>query len=68
MGQTPPELYELAVDPLEERNSAPSRPGQTTTLSQRLKKFWYGLDDPPVTSTPELDDETRRQLEALGYL
>ncbi len=68
MMKVPPELYELTVDPLEQENLAPSRREQAADLSRRLKELWFSLEDPPITTTPELDDETRRQLEALGYL
>ena len=68
MMEVPPELYELTADPLEQKNLEPQKKEQAAGLSQRLRDFWFSLEDPPVTTTPELDDETRRQLEALGYL
>lgn len=68
------ELYDLTRDPGELENLAESDPDRTRTLLARLKKTLaqanalhdrLGLGDAPE---PEISDETRRQLKALGYV
>ena len=65
-----PELFEVLDDPGETTNLAPERPGQVRQLQARLDQLvaelgQEGADD----QAPEaLDEETRAQLAALGYL
>ena len=65
-----PELFEVLDDPGETTNLAPERPGQVRQLQARLDRLLAelgqeGADD----QAPEaLDEETRAQLAALGYL
>jgi arylsulfatase A-like enzyme len=67
------ELYDLGSDPEEQRDLAPARPAEADALEERL---WASLGIAgceelsmrrAATGSEELDPETRRQLEALGY-
>ncbi|MCG8458792.1 MAG: hypothetical protein MI919_21135, partial [Holophagales bacterium] len=66
----PPELYDLLADPREQRNLAGLRHIDTEAWTERLRTRWHRLrarkDREPAPS--ELDAETRKRLEALGYL
>ncbi len=66
------ELYDLAADPLEERDLAASQPGEAGRLRQRLDGFYASLrhcDPAALAEVPEpTSPEERRMLEALGYL
>ncbi len=65
-----PELFEVAADPEQTRNLAPDRPGQVRQLQARLDQLVAELgSDAAERHEPEtLDEETRAQLAALGYL
>jgi len=41
-GKSPPELYNLAQDPLEEKDQAAQQPEQVKQLSARLDQWWKG--------------------------
>jgi arylsulfatase A-like enzyme len=56
------ELYELASDPGETRNLAPS------PVSDAMKALLEARAAGAAASSPELDPDTRRMLEALGYV
>jgi arylsulfatase A-like enzyme/Flp pilus assembly protein TadD len=60
-----PELYDLADDPAEKRNLAPSR----AALAAELRSALEGLekDEVAIENAPT-DEETLRRLESLGYL
>ena len=61
------ELYDLTVDPAERRNRAPRDAAQDVELFDLIDSV--RAERPSVTTEqPELSEETRRQLEALGYL
>jgi arylsulfatase A-like enzyme len=58
-------LFDLEQDPAERVNLAPERPELAERLTAALgRRAPKALDSAPV----ELDDETRRELRALGYL
>jgi tetratricopeptide (TPR) repeat protein len=63
-----PELYDLAADPHELHNLAAARPDQAAALRARLADFLARNSPPGGSRTLPVDDETRRQLQALGYL
>jgi tetratricopeptide (TPR) repeat protein len=66
---TRPELYDLAQDPTEARNLIAERPEQARDLQERLRRMLeasFHEDDAALES--EVDEETRRNLEALGYI
>jgi arylsulfatase A-like enzyme len=62
----PPELYDLRLDPGETRNLAGSRPHKRLSA---LVRRW--IEDTPATAPAThggLDEQTRAELRALGYL
>jgi tetratricopeptide (TPR) repeat protein len=60
-----PELYELADDPLEEHNLAPTRPRRLAEMRELLEPL--RALDPGGAPSPE-SAEIRRRLASLGYL
>lgn len=67
-GERPDELYDLAADPGEHHDLAAAHLDELRAAIALEERLWAQLE--PATATPpaELDAETRRQLEALGYL
>ncbi len=65
-----PELFEVLDDPGETTNLAPDRPGQVRQLQARLDRMVVelGREGADEQAPEELDEETRAQLAALGYL
>ncbi len=65
-----PELFEVLDDPGEATNLAPDRPGQVRQLEARLDQLVAELgNEGAEEQAPEtLDEDTRAQLAALGYL
>ena len=65
-----PELFEVFDDPRETRNFAPERPGQVRQLQARLDQLMgeLGKEGADEQAPETLDEETRAQLAALGYL
>jgi arylsulfatase A-like enzyme len=68
----PARLYELAADPREEHDLAAAQPERVAELRARLAA-WEAAHPRQAArgggdTAPPLDDETRRRLEALGYL
>ena len=65
-----PELFEVLEDPGETTNLAPERPGQVRQLQARLDALMteLGNADADEAAPETLDEETRAQLAALGYL
>jgi arylsulfatase A-like enzyme len=59
------ELFDLTADPGELENLLAARPEVAAELAALLDAY---LGDVERAGTPELDPETRRKLEALGYL
>lgn len=65
-----PELYDLRVDPLEEKNLAPQRPEAVRQFSAQIDEIVAlhtdeGAED---KGSADLDPETQAQLAALGYV
>jgi len=60
-----PELYDVAADPAEARNLAPSRPEDVRQLQTLLRQL--RASDRGAARTPE-SAETRKRLGSLGYL
>lgn len=58
------EVYDLAADPGEQRNLAPSTPAETRALAQLLA----GFDAPLPGAQREENADARRRLESLGYV
>ena len=58
-----PELYDLSRDPGEERNLATGQHTKVSDLRDALERFRVPLEAPS-----EVDEETRRNLAALGYI
>jgi hypothetical protein len=56
------ELYDLVADPEERHNRAEELPEQVTSLADRLPT------ERTATEASSIDDETKRQLESLGYV
>jgi choline-sulfatase len=61
-----PELYDVTTDPLERNNLAASQPLELDTLRAQLRGLNAG-GVLPAAST-QMDAETARKLQALGYL
>ncbi len=59
-----PELYNLAADPLEQRNLANAQPEQLRVLAARLRAFEAGPPGPRGSVEPEV----AARLRALGYV
>lgn len=70
----PMALYDLEQDPGETVNLAEQNPTETERLKRALDALWAAqpidllVDQGTATEAREMDDETRRQLKALGYL
>jgi hypothetical protein len=61
-------LFDLVSDPAERVNQAGSSDLEATWLRSRLGRWIEGWRQPDVAvRAPVVDDDTRRQLEALGY-
>jgi arylsulfatase A-like enzyme len=68
-GDLPDELFDLESDPGERRNLAGLEPAVHAELAELFVLTRSGLRPPAEGAEPfELDQETRRRLEALGYL
>ncbi len=65
-----PELYDLEQDPGELVNLAPGESERVAALRDRLHRLARRLGSPDLgrSAAAQVDDETRRKLEALGYL
>ncbi len=61
------ELYYLEDDPKEKKNRAQAEPEICAYFAQRLHQY-RTLHESVAGKTVEVDEETRQQLEALGYL
>jgi len=65
------EFYDLHLDPFEKRNAyaaADQKRGKALNRLARDGIEWFGQSEPGETPPPELDDQTRRELKALGYI
>ncbi|MCH7866119.1 MAG: sulfatase [Myxococcales bacterium] len=65
-----PELYDLREDPGELRNLAEQQTERVQAMIDRYREFMLELPALPAVEEVQLllDDESRRALEALGYL
>jgi arylsulfatase A-like enzyme len=63
-GQT--ELYDLAVNPAETRDFAEERPELVDALAAEIAGFMASAREPQMA--PELTDDEKERLQALGYL
>lgn len=63
-----PELFDLAADPRELLDLAATRPDLALEMKAKLASFIRAHAAPPGENVVPLDEETRRQLMALGYL
>lgn len=64
------QLFDLANDPGEQRDLAAQQPERVQEMIDRYRAFAARIPAPPRVEPValEVDDETRRALEALGYL
>lgn len=62
------ELFDLARDPEETRDLAAADAEATRLLRTRLEEEWRALEEAEEAGEVPVDEETRRRLEALGYL
>jgi arylsulfatase A-like enzyme len=60
-------LFDLDADPLESQDRAPTETRQVEEL-ERAAEEWLALRPPPRSERVTLEDESREQLEALGYV
>jgi hypothetical protein len=61
-------LMDLAQDPFERENLRDAQPDRATQMEQALLGYLQSLPEPGAASPPrELDEQTRRALESLGY-
>lgn len=61
-------LFDLRRDPGERRNLAPSQPNLASALRRILERELVGADDLEASTPMPIDEETKRELRALGYL
>ena len=61
------ELYDLREDPGERINLAGSRPDLAQAFSDQLGE-WVAAETTRRTTVPEIDQDTRKMLEEMGYV
>jgi tetratricopeptide (TPR) repeat protein len=61
------ELYDLTDDPAEQTDRAAANPAETAELRSALAELADDLQN-PASRMIDVDDESRRALDALGYL
>lgn len=63
------EVYDLEADPREQRDLSAEQPEAVTQGMVLLERYWQALGTVESGDAGvEIDEETRRKLEALGYL
>ncbi len=68
-GELPDELYAVDADPKEQRDLAGEEPERLAEARELLELSWSRLAAGAAEARPvEIDEETRRRLEALGYV
>ncbi len=63
-----PEIYRLESDPAEKDNLAPTQSARPAVMLGNDRVLIQADEDRYQTSDAEIDAQTRKQLEALGYL
>jgi arylsulfatase A-like enzyme/Tfp pilus assembly protein PilF len=63
-----PELYDLAADPREHDDLSGREPEVAAAMKQALEAFLAEHADADPDAVVEMDADTRRRLEALGYI
>jgi arylsulfatase A-like enzyme len=66
--QLKPALYDLTADPRELQNLADTRPDRVQDLAEALREEIRSAPKKPGRAELVIDEETIRQLRALGYL
>jgi arylsulfatase A-like enzyme len=62
------QLYDLGSDPAERVDVIAEHPELARRFEEELERITVELSRPKLSSPMEMDEETRRQLEALGYI
>ena len=62
------QLYDFRRDPAQANDLAATRPDEVAALSAELAKFEQTVQPRFPVESGAMDDETRRRLQALGYL
>lgn len=65
---TRPELYDIAEDPQESNNLVTKHPQRARILQDRLKQILQEQIRKDSDSKFEMDEQSRRRLESLGYV
>ncbi len=63
-----PELYDLVADPAEANNLAGAEPARAEQMRHGLAQLLASRREAPAAAGGEVDAETQRRLESLGYL
>jgi arylsulfatase A-like enzyme len=63
-----PELYDLDADPAEAHDLAAGEGARVKQLRERLAQLLARPGETTADSQREIDEQTRRQLETLGYV
>ena len=63
-----PELFDIRTDPRELKNLVAERPGVAAEMRDKLAEFLKRNSPPGAGRMTPVDEETRRRLEALGYV
>ena len=66
-GEEPPEYYDLEADPGERHDLAKAPSLLVRRAEQQLTRQWAKLEPTRETGVSEVDPDTARRLEALGY-
>ena len=62
------ELYDIEADPRETRNVIDEHPEIAERFREELRRLTIDLSRDTRSTSTEIDETTRRQLEALGYI
>jgi hypothetical protein len=67
-GEFPDRLYSPFRNQSEGHDISAQRPEIVEDLRRKLDEAWKQMRPAPESGAGELDEETRKRLEALGYL